>query len=102
MSGANERANDPVLQSVFLVVLAHTAGQERFRSLTTAFYRDAMGFILTFDVTNEKTFRHVRNWAEQLKTHAYCEAPDVVLCGNKGEGKEYRKKEMQDMCALKM
>ena len=28
------------------------AGQERFRSLTTAFFRGAMGFILVFDVSD--------------------------------------------------
>ncbi|GAB0089764.1 ras-related protein Rab-27A [Sergentomyia squamirostris] len=60
-----------------------TAGQERFRSLTTAFYRDAMGFLLIFDLTNERSFLEVQNWIEQLKFHAYCEAPDIVLCGNK-------------------
>jgi len=37
-----------------------TAGQERFRSLTTAFFRDAMGFILIFDITNEQSFLNVR------------------------------------------
>ncbi|XP_043994167.1 ras-related protein Rab-27A [Gambusia affinis] len=60
-----------------------TAGQERFRSLTTAFFRDAMGFLLLFDLTNEQSFLNVRNWMSQLQTHAYCENPDVVLCGNK-------------------
>uniref|UniRef100_A0A1B0ESS3 Putative ras-related protein rab-27a anoplophora glabripennis n=1 Tax=Lutzomyia longipalpis TaxID=7200 RepID=A0A1B0ESS3_LUTLO len=60
-----------------------TAGQERFRSLTTAFYRDAMGFLLIFDLTNERSFLEVQNWIEQLKFHAYCETPDIVLCGNK-------------------
>ncbi|GCB80111.1 hypothetical protein scyTo_0016105 [Scyliorhinus torazame] len=39
-----------------------TAGQERFRSLTTAFFRDAMGFLLIFDLTNEQSFLNVRNW----------------------------------------
>lgn len=39
----------------------------RFRSLTTAFYRDAMGFLLLFDLTNEASFLEVRNWIEQLK-----------------------------------
>ncbi|NWI41518.1 RB27A protein, partial [Picathartes gymnocephalus] len=39
-----------------------TAGQERFRSLTTAFFRDAMGFLLLFDLTNEQSFLNVRNW----------------------------------------
>lgn len=57
--------------------------QERFRSLTTAFYRDAMGFLLIFDITNEQSFLEVQNWIEQLKVHAYCENPDIVLCGNK-------------------
>uniref|UniRef100_A0A3P9KEQ8 small monomeric GTPase n=1 Tax=Oryzias latipes TaxID=8090 RepID=A0A3P9KEQ8_ORYLA len=60
-----------------------TAGQERFRSLTTAFFRDAMGFLLLFDLTNEQSFLNVRNWMSQLQMHAYCENPDVVLCGNK-------------------
>ncbi|XP_013883277.1 ras-related protein Rab-27A [Austrofundulus limnaeus] len=60
-----------------------TAGQERFRSLTTAFFRDAMGFLLLFDLTNEQSFLNVRNWMSQLQVHAYCENPDVVLCGNK-------------------
>ncbi|XP_034948233.1 ras-related protein Rab-27A [Chelonus insularis] len=62
-----------------------TAGQERFRSLTTAFYRDSMGFLLLFDLTNEQSFLEVRNWLEQLKTHAYCEDPDIILCGNKAD-----------------
>ncbi|KAI5097911.1 ras-related protein Rab-27A [Silurus meridionalis] len=60
-----------------------TAGQERFRSLTTAFFRDAMGFLLLFDLTNEQSFLNVRNWMSQLQMHAYCENPDIVLCGNK-------------------
>ncbi|EDW86225.1 uncharacterized protein Dwil_GK16937 [Drosophila willistoni] len=60
-----------------------TAGQERFRSLTTAFYRDAMGFLLIFDLTSEKSFLEITNWLEQLRMHAYSEQPDVVLCGNK-------------------
>lgn len=60
-----------------------TAGQERFRSLTTAFYRDAMGFLLMFDLTNERSFLEITNWLEQLRMHAYSENPDIVLCGNK-------------------
>lgn len=60
-----------------------TAGQERFRSLTTSFFRDSMGFLLVFDITNERSFLEVQNWIEQLKVHAYCDNPDIVLCGNK-------------------
>ncbi|XP_041917616.1 ras-related protein Rab-27A [Alosa sapidissima] len=67
-----------------------TAGQERFRSLTTAFFRDAMGFLLLFDLTNEQSFLNVRNWMSQLQMHAYCENPDIVLCGNKSDLEDQR------------
>ncbi|ENN80210.1 hypothetical protein D910_11178 [Dendroctonus ponderosae] len=64
-----------------------TAGQE---SLTTAFYRDAMGFLLLFDLTNERSFLEIRNWIEQLRVHAYCDTPDIVLCGNKADIEDRR------------
>ncbi|KAM5170414.1 ras-related protein Rab-27A isoform 2-T7 [Mantella aurantiaca] len=67
-----------------------TAGQERFRSLTTAFFRDAMGFVLLFDLTNEQSFLNVRNWISQLQIHAYCENPDIVMCGNKCDLEDQR------------
>ncbi|XP_036177561.1 ras-related protein Rab-27B isoform X2 [Myotis myotis] len=62
-----------------------TAGQERFRSLTTAFFRDAMGFLLMFDLTSQQSFLNVRNWMSQLQANAYCENPDIVLIGNKAD-----------------
>jgi len=39
-----------------------TAGQERYRTITTAYYRGAMGFILMYDVTNEESFSAVQDW----------------------------------------
>uniref|UniRef100_A0A1B6DGW3 Small monomeric GTPase n=1 Tax=Clastoptera arizonana TaxID=38151 RepID=A0A1B6DGW3_9HEMI len=68
-----------------LLQLWDTAGQERFRSITTGFYRGAMGFLLLFDVTNEQSFLEVRNWLDLLRTHSYCDKPDVILCGNKAD-----------------
>ena len=51
----------------------------RFRSLTTAFYRDAMGFLLLFDLTNEQSFIDIRNWLEQLKV-GVCICVCVCAC----------------------
>ena len=60
-----------------------TAGQERFRSLTSSFFRDAMGFLLVFDLTNESSFHHINDWLVQLHAHCYNEQPPVVIVGNK-------------------
>ena len=38
------------------------AGQERYRTITTAYYRGAMGFILMYDITNEESFKAVADW----------------------------------------
>jgi len=43
----------------------------RYRSLTTAFYRDAMGFLLLFDLTNEQSFMEIRNWLDQLRVRKW-------------------------------
>uniref|UniRef100_A0A3B4WP82 small monomeric GTPase n=1 Tax=Seriola lalandi dorsalis TaxID=1841481 RepID=A0A3B4WP82_SERLL len=67
-----------------------TAGQERFRSLTTAFFRDAMGFLLMFDLTNQQSFLNVRNWMSQLQANAYCDSPDIVLVGTKADLRDAR------------
>ena len=44
-----------------------------------------MGFLLLFDLTSEQSFLNLRDWMTQLQTHAYCETPDIVLCGNKAD-----------------
>uniref|UniRef100_A0A8C4TQ00 small monomeric GTPase n=1 Tax=Falco tinnunculus TaxID=100819 RepID=A0A8C4TQ00_FALTI len=37
----------------------HLICQERYRTITTAYYRGAMGFILMYDITNEESFNRV-------------------------------------------
>jgi small GTP-binding protein len=60
-----------------------TGGQERFRSMANLYYRDASAAILTYDVTNEKTFESLNYWVEELKYK--CDEEKLVLClaGNK-------------------
>lgn len=50
------------LKSCSLSISQDTAGQERYRTITTAYYRGAMGFILMYDVTNEDSFNSVQDW----------------------------------------
>ena len=62
-----------------------TAGQERFESMTKAYYRDAMGAFLIYDVTNRDSFEHVKTtWMGQVKDFAH-EKINIILVGNKSD-----------------
>ncbi|XP_054162474.1 uncharacterized protein LOC128960425 [Oppia nitens] len=66
-----------------------SAGQERFRTLTTAYYRGAMGIILMYDVTNIDSFKHIPYWFHNIEENA---SPDVVkiLVANKSDAQQLR------------
>jgi Ras-related protein Rab-8A len=78
-----------------------TAGQERFRTITTAYYRGAMGIMLVYDITNEKSFENIKNWIRNIEEHA---APDVqkMILGNKCDMNDKRcvSKERGEQLAL--
>ncbi|KFY26590.1 hypothetical protein V493_04000 [Pseudogymnoascus sp. VKM F-4281 (FW-2241)] len=59
-----------------------TAGQERFRTITTAYYRGAMGILLVYDVTDERSFNNIRTWFSNVEQHA-TEGVNKILIGNK-------------------
>jgi len=59
-----------------------TAGQERFRTITTAYYRGAMGILLVYDVTDEKSFMSIRNWIANVDQFAQ-DSVNRILVGNK-------------------
>lgn len=61
-----------------------TAGQERFRTITTAYYRGAMGIMLVYDVTNEKSFENIKNWIRNIEENASADVEKMLL-GNKCE-----------------
>ena len=45
-----------------------TAGQEKFRSLTKIFYKDARVAVLVYDITRKDSFEEVKNyWYHQIK-----------------------------------
>lgn len=66
-----------------------TAGQERFRTITTAYYRGAMGIMLVYDITQEKSFENIKNWIRNIEENAAADVEKMLL-GNKCELNEKR------------
>lgn len=68
-----------------------TCGQERFRSITKQYYRDANGIILVFDITDRRSFDHMEEWLNEI----YSNITDrnkisLMLVGNKLDMNEKR------------
>lgn len=85
----------------FILVSRDTAGQERFRTITTAYYRGAMGIMLVYDITNEKSFDNIRNWIRNIEEHASADVEKMIL-GNKCDVNDKRQvsKERGEKLAL--
>ncbi|KAG0837196.1 hypothetical protein G6F16_003945 [Rhizopus arrhizus] len=59
-----------------------TSGQERYKAITSAFYRGAVGAILVYDITRKSSFDHISQWLEELREYTEDNIP-LVLVGNK-------------------
>eukprot|EP00912_Choanoflagellata_sp_UC4_P000581 UC4_evm3s357 len=77
-----------------------TAGQERFRTITTAYYRGAMGILLVYDITAEKSFENIKVWIKNIEEHASEDVEKMIL-GNKCDMEDKRviKKEQGEALA---
>ena len=67
----------------YLITLYDTAGQERFRSITKSYYKMADGFLLMFDITDEKSLLAVKDWIEDIKYHNSSNI--FLILGNKDD-----------------
>lgn len=70
-----EELNKDVLLEIW-----DTAGQEKLRSLTKIFYRDAVACILVYDISRKDSFEQMRDyWYDEVKKHS---TPDTSKLAN--------------------
>ena len=62
-----------------------TSGQDRFRSMTNLYYRDAQVAILTYDVTNESSLESLNYWLNELNDKVEIDNMLLCLAGNKND-----------------
>jgi len=61
-----------------------TAGQEKFRCLTNAYYKGSNAIFLVFDLTNKSSFDNLSEWLDQI--HQYVDTnPLIMILGAKSD-----------------
>jgi len=70
----------------------------RYRAVTSAYYRGALGAMVVYDVTRRATFEHVPRWVEELRAHADGSTV-VALIGNKADMPAARREVAADEAA---
>ena len=67
-------------EDVVQVHIWDTAGQDKFKSLSSNYFKRASGAILVFDLTNRESFENWKSWYEDLMNLGE-EAVEVLLIG---------------------
>lgn len=65
------------------------AGQERYRAITSAYYRGAVGALLVYDIAKHQTYENVSRWLKELRDHADTNIV-IMLVGNKSDLRHLR------------
>ena len=65
-----------------------TSGEEKFRTITKNFYRNADGLLVVFDLTKKESYDHIRSWINEAKENN--DKLKTLLIGNKLDLKDER------------
>jgi small GTP-binding protein len=58
-----------------------SAGQERFRNITSSYYRNCSGIIIVYDVTRKDSFDKVTDWITEVRK--FVPSVPLIVVGNK-------------------
>ena len=77
-----------------------SAGQERYKSISTSYIKGADGIILVFDLSNKESFNSLIDWMKEIKDNTKIEK-NIILVGNKNdvksEEREVQQKEIDEL-----
>ena len=66
-----------------------TAGHEKFRTLTTSYYKSAQAIIILYDITEKSSFENIKFWLVEIDKFAK-QGVLKILVGNKKDLEEKR------------
>ncbi len=80
--------NIKINKKIISLQLWDTAGNERFHTLSNAFYRGADACIIVFDLTNIISFNNLERWMDEFLVYSNVSDPNnypFIIIGNKSD-----------------
>ena len=73
--------------NVYKLQIWDTAGQDTFKSITRSYYRNSLGVIVAYDISNRESFDAVRGWIEEVmeRSEPYTGMQSIIIVGNKAD-----------------
>ena len=66
-----------------------TAGQEKYKAITSAYYKGSKGALVIYDITQKETFANIEKWINDLKCKGDPKIT-IIIIGNKNDLEEKR------------
>ena len=81
--------NIVVNKNIYRVQVWDTAGQETFRSISRAYYKNSVCACVVYDISNYSSFESVQSWIEDCKSQS-SKSILIILIGNKSDLNDIR------------
>ena len=83
-----DRSKVPVLPFIFYRHKSYT--NHRYQPAVEGYYRRIMGFLIVYDITNQRSFNEIQRWIKKIHEHAG-ENVEMMILGTKCDGNDQRK-----------
>ena len=76
--------NVQINNKIYRIQIWDTAGQENFRSITRAYYKNSVCALIVYDISSRDSFNNVSTWVDDCKNQSP-KTIFMVLVGNKSD-----------------
>lgn len=66
-----------------------TAGQEKYRSISSTYFKNSDGVLLVYDITDRANFGNLHTWIREVREYAAADV-EILLAGNKSDLEDRR------------
>ena len=76
--------NIKINNKIYRIQIWDTAGQENFRSITRAYYKNSVCALVVYDITKRESFENVQSWIQDCRNQSP-KTIIMILVGNKND-----------------